>query len=137
MKSRVALMSLSGFLIVGMANAAGEVCTAKISDIENQIRQAREQHNDNRVQGLETALQQTRANCSEAGEQAKLEQRRADANAEVAEAQRDVSKAQRTLDQAKSEGRSAKKIADRQQKLDKAQRKLSERKAELKALGSM
>ncbi|GHD56770.1 hypothetical protein [Jeongeupia chitinilytica] len=43
MKSRVALMSLSGFLIVGMANAAGEITTARISDIENQIRLAREQ----------------------------------------------------------------------------------------------
>ncbi|AOY01975.1 hypothetical protein [Jeongeupia sp. USM3] len=47
MKSRVAVMSLSGFLVVGMANAAGEITTAKISDIENQIRQAREQQNDN------------------------------------------------------------------------------------------
>ncbi|MBM3115038.1 hypothetical protein [Jeongeupia naejangsanensis] len=59
MKSRVAVMSLSGFLVVGIANAAGDVSTARISDIENQIRLAREQLNDNCLESVDTvALQE-------------------------------------------------------------------------------
>ncbi|WP_432721337.1 hypothetical protein R0381_002531 [Jeongeupia wiesaeckerbachi] len=58
MKSRIAVMSLSGFLVVGIANAAGDVSTARISDIENQIRLAREQHSDKRLQPVETPRQQ-------------------------------------------------------------------------------
>lgn len=46
MKTHAVVMTLSGFLVVGIANAAGDFRTANISDIENQIRLAREQYQD-------------------------------------------------------------------------------------------
>ena len=66
-----------------------------------------------RVDGLEAALAQMNANCTDAV-------LRSDAQRKVVAAQKKLAERERDLQEAKANGKSAKKIADRQRKVDEA-----------------
>ncbi|WP_242684122.1 DUF1090 domain-containing protein [Paraburkholderia hospita] len=86
-------------------------------DREREISYAQAHGNAKRVDGLETALAQMNANCTDAV-------LRSDAQCKVAAAEKKLSERQRELQQAKADGKSAKKIAERQHKVDEAHAEL-------------
>ena len=88
-------------------------CDAKRQEIEQELAYAKAHGNANRVKGLETALDNMKANCTDASLR-KSSQRKVDAaKKKVAEREADLQKAQ-------ADGKSPKKVADRQRKLDEA-----------------
>ena len=88
-------------------------CDAKRQSIEREITYAKAHGNAKRVDGLEAALAQMNANCTDAV-------LRSDAQRKVVAAQKKLAERERDLQEAKANGKSAKKIADRQRKVDEA-----------------
>ncbi|WP_322014244.1 DUF1090 domain-containing protein [Paraburkholderia sp. J12] len=100
-----------------VCDAQANSCDAKRQSIEQEIAYAKVHGNAKRVDGLETALAQMNANCSDA-------LLRSDAQDKVAKAQKKLSEREQDLQEARSQGKSAKKIADRQRKVDEAHAEL-------------
>ncbi|TBU88183.1 DUF1090 domain-containing protein [Pseudomonas dryadis] len=98
-------------------------CAAKEADIEQQIRIAEEAGQSGRVRGLNTALQQVRSHCTDAGLQRELQDKVNEARAEVREREADLREAELDGD--------ADKIAKRQAKLEEARSELQEAEAAL------
>jgi hypothetical protein len=92
-------------------------CDAKRKSVEQEISYAQAHGNTKRVDGLETALAQMNANCTDAV-------LRSDAQRKVSQAQEKLFERQRDLQKAKVDGKSAKKIAERQRKVDEAHTEL-------------
>lgn len=115
MKYAIAIPCL--MLAVGLAQAQ-ENCAAKETEIRRQLEHAQEQGNAGRIRGLETALREVRANCTDAGLQAERQEMIDEARDEVAEREADLQEALR-------DG-SAGKIEKRQRKLAEAQEELRE-----------
>lgn len=114
----VALLSLSGSLL-----AAESLCEQKEQDIQREIGMAQKHNNQRRVNGLERALTEVRADCSDK----KLEA----AHLERINAQKQkVAEREHALREEREEGRDREKIARRQQKLDEARRELKKLQAE-------
>jgi DNA-binding NarL/FixJ family response regulator len=110
-------------LMLGMAiypmvcSAQTSGCDAKRASIEKEIAYAQTHGNAKRVDGLETALAQMNANCTDAV-------LRSDAQRKVAAAEKKLSEREHDLQEAKAKGKSAKKIAERQHKVDEAHAEL-------------
>ncbi|MFM0152203.1 DUF1090 domain-containing protein [Paraburkholderia sediminicola] len=100
-----------------MCSAQTSGCDAKRSSIEREIAYAQAHGNAKRIDGLETALAQMNANCTDAV-------LRSDAQRKVTAAERKLSERQHDLQEAKANGKSAKKIAERQRKVDEAHAEL-------------
>jgi len=113
MKASVATVLFASFLTPVLALAQSAGCDAKRQSIETEIAYAQSHGNASRVRGLQTALAEVTAHCTEASLQSA-------ANKKVAKAREDVATNERDLQQARDQGKSAKKIADRQRKLDEA-----------------
>ncbi|WP_437880728.1 DUF1090 domain-containing protein [Pseudomonas sp. LRF_L74] len=94
-------------------------CKAKADSVQQEIQAAQAAGNTQRVKGLQSALRQLKANCSDAG------LLRED-NAKLAEARRKVEQRQAELDEERSSGGSATKLAKRQAKLDEAKASLKQ-----------
>ncbi|AXF03270.1 DUF1090 domain-containing protein [Paraburkholderia hospita] len=109
------LLGMAAYPMVCTAQTGG--CDAKRTSIEREISYAQAHGNAKRVDGLETALAQMNANCTDAV-------LRSDAQRKVAAAEKKLSERQRELQQAKADGKSAKKIAERQHKVDEAHAEL-------------
>jgi DNA-binding NarL/FixJ family response regulator len=109
------LLGMAAYPMVCTAQTGG--CDAKRTSIEREISYAQAHGNAKRVDGLETALAQMNANCTDA-------LLRSDAQRKVAAAEKKLSERQRELQQAKADGKSAKKIAERQHKVDEAHAEL-------------
>ncbi|AUT75239.1 DUF1090 domain-containing protein [Paraburkholderia hospita] len=109
------LLGMAAYPMVCTAQTGG--CDAKRTSIEREISYAQAHGNAKRVDGLETALAQLNANCTDAV-------LRSDAQRKVAAAEKKLSERQRELQQAKADGKSAKKIAERQHKVDEAHAEL-------------
>lgn len=92
-------------------------CDVKRNSIEREIAYARAQGNPERVDGLETALAQLNANCTDAV-------LRSAAQRKVAASQKKLAERQHDLQEAQAQGKSAKKIAERQRKVDEAHAEL-------------
>lgn len=92
MKYAIAIPCL--MIVVGLAQAR-EHCADKEAAIGSQLEQAREQGNDGRIRGLETALRNVRAHCTDAGLQADRQKAIDDARDEVAEREVDLQDALR------------------------------------------
>lgn len=94
-------------------------CAAKRSAIENQLKYAREHNNSDQIAGLEKALSEVTANCTDA----KLRKERNDkvlkAKHEVAERQSDLDKAMKKGDPEKINKRKDK-LAESKQELQQA-----------------
>ncbi|WP_312829032.1 DUF1090 domain-containing protein [Pantoea anthophila] len=114
----VALFSLSGSLL-----AAELLCEQKEQDIKHEIEMAQKHNNLRRVNGLERALTEVQADCSDK----KLEA----AHLERINAQKQkVAEREHELREERDEGHDREKIAKRQQKLDEARRELKKLQAE-------
>lgn len=115
MKYAVAIAGL--MLAAGLAQAQ-ESCAGKEAEIRRQLDHTREQGNDGRIRGLETALRKMQTSCTEAGLQAERQHEIDEAHNEVAEREADLQEAQH-------DG-SAEKIEKRKRKLVEAQDELRE-----------
>ena len=100
-----------------MCSAQTSGCDAKRDSVEQEIAYAQAHGNAKRVDGLETALAQMNANCSDAV-------LRSDAQRKVTQAQKKLSERERDLRKATADGKDAKKIAERQRKVDEAHAEL-------------
>ena len=114
MKYRIAL-AISLFALRA-GSYANTLCQEKEQDIQREISYAEKHHNQHRIDGLNRALQEVRANCSDSKVRAEHQQKIAKQKAEVAERQRDLSEAKQKGD--------ADKISKRERKLDEAQQEL-------------
>ena len=94
-------------------------CAAKKQEIETQLSYARQHSNTHQIAGLEKALSEVNANCSDSGLLQQRQEKVAEKKAKVQEREQELAKAQ-------AEGRSASKIEKRQQKLAEARQELQE-----------
>ena len=125
-KTLLALASASALLGALPAHAqsttdcsAQRGCAAKFCQLENEIAYARANNNNtHRVAGLQKALAEAKANCTDSRLQSQRE-------ADVREKQNKVSEREDELKAARAKGK--------QEKIDKAQRKLDEARAEYDA----
>ncbi|MBF8754330.1 DUF1090 domain-containing protein [Pseudomonas guariconensis] len=92
-------------------------CAAKRSAIENQLEYARKHNNWGEIRGLEKALKENAAHCTDASLKQQREAKIAEAKAEVVERKADLVEAQAKGDK---------------DKITKRERKLAESEAELK-----
>ncbi|ORM95133.1 hypothetical protein HA50_17985 [Pantoea cypripedii] len=112
------LFSLSGSLL-----AAESLCQQKEQDIQREIGMAKQHDNQRRVNGLERALTEVRASCTD--EKLKA------AHHERIEAQKhDVAERERELKEERQKGNDKEKIAKRERKLEEAQHELKQLEAE-------
>jgi hypothetical protein len=112
---KACLLGVAVFPMVCSAQTNG--CDVKRGSIENEITYAQAHGNAKRVDGLETALAQLNANCTEAS-------LRNESQRKVSAAQKKLAERQHDLQEAKANGKSAKKIAERQHKVDEAHAEL-------------
>ncbi|OWS76941.1 hypothetical protein CBW22_04555 [Pantoea sp. VS1] len=112
------LFSLSGSLL-----AAESLCQQKQQDIQREIEMAKQHDNQRRVTGLERALTEVRANCTD--------EKLKSAHAERIEAQQHkVAERERELQQERQEGKDQEKIGKRERKLEEARQELKKLQAE-------
>ena len=129
MKARSALTILAILgLAAGTAQAAQPApgltgCAAKRSTIENQLEYARKHNNWGQIRGLEKALKENAAHCTDAGLKHEREAKVAEAKAEVAERKADLAEAHAKGDKDK--------IAKRERKLAESQAELKQAELEL------
>ncbi|EKZ6372116.1 TPA: DUF1090 domain-containing protein [Klebsiella aerogenes] len=114
MKYRIAL--LLALTSLSASAFAASPCQEKEQSIQREISYAEKHHNQHRIDGLNRALQEVRANCNDSKVRAEHQQKIAKQKAEVAERQRDLSEAKQKGD--------ADKISKRERKLDEAQQEL-------------
>ncbi|MBK4783606.1 MAG: DUF1090 domain-containing protein [Pantoea sp. Pent] len=112
------LFSLSGSLL-----AAESLCQQKQQDIQREIEMAKQHDNQRRVTGLERALTEVRANCTD--------EKLKSAHAERIEAQQHkVAEREREMQQDRQEGKDQEKIGKRERKLEEARQELKKLQAE-------
>ena len=112
------LLASALFSLVPVAQAA-DLCQQKEQAIRHEIDIARQHDNPRRVTGLERALTETRANCSDAEVRAAHQQK-------IREQQKKVSEREQELKKARADGDDRQKIAKREKKLAEAQRELKD-----------
>jgi hypothetical protein len=101
-------------------------CAAKRQDISTQIEQAKAAGNSNQQAGLEKALSEVTANCTDAGLLKEQEKK-------VLDAKREVSRRQADLDKANSKG-DPEKINKRKDKLAESRKELQDEQEKLEKL---
>lgn len=112
------LFSLSGSLL-----AAESLCQQKEQDIQREIEMAKQHDNQRRVTGLERALTEVRANCTD--------EKLKSAHAERIEAQQHkVAERERELQEERQDGKDQEKIGKRERKLEEARHELKKLQAE-------
>jgi hypothetical protein len=111
------------FALNAQAQTNAKGCAAKKASLERQISYAKKHGNTYRIAGLETALSEVNANCTDAGLRANREDKIKEKQAKVAERQADLKEAQAAGD--------SKKIAKKQKKVQEAQVELKEAQNEL------
>ena len=106
----LAIFSLSAF------SRAANLCQEKEHEIQREISYAEKHHNQSRINGLNKALREVRANCSDG-------QLRAAHQKNIAAQKEEVAERRRELAEAKQKG-DAEKISKREHKLKQAQQEL-------------
>ncbi|WP_199098690.1 DUF1090 domain-containing protein [Dyella sp. ASV21] len=119
MKAVACLSMLAALLVPAMTFAQTGGCDAKRQSIENEIAYAQSRGNTARVQGLQKALAEVNAHCTDASLQREADQK-------VANARDTLTEREQELQEAKDQGKSPQKIADRQRKVDEAHAKLEQ-----------
>ena len=114
MKHRIALI----LVLTSLSSSAFAIspCQEKEQDIQREISYAEKHHNQNRIDGLNKALREVQAHCSDSKLKADHQQKIAKQREEINERQRDLREAEQKGD--------ADKISKRQRKLDEAQQEL-------------
>ncbi|MCQ8232839.1 DUF1090 domain-containing protein [Pectobacterium carotovorum] len=102
-----------------LANTANQVetCQQKAQDIQRQIDEARKHGNQNRISGLEKALDGVKTYCTDTG----LAEKRQET---IAEKRKDVAERQQELNESRQKGDDAEKILKRERKLAEAEQEL-------------
>ena len=121
MKLTLSALLLTPALLFTTASFAApqpETCVTKQHEIQKQIDEARAHKNQNRVNGLEKALRENKAHCTDAGLTAENEKR-------VEEKREKVSEREQELKEAQAKG-DHDKIVKKQQKLQEAQAELKQ-----------
>lgn len=118
-----ALLMLAAPAAFAQKTSGATGCDAKAQHLQRQLEHARARGNTDRAAGLEKALYDVNAHCTDAGLKAEREDK-------VREKQRKVDERRQELEEAKADGR-AEKISKKQQKLSKAQDELREAQADL------
>ncbi|QKJ88758.1 DUF1090 domain-containing protein [Paramixta manurensis] len=118
MKPRYMLCSVL-LVLPGLAQAAETLCMQKEKDIQHEIQMAQQHDNQRRVNGLERALTEVRASCTDAKLKAAHQERIEAKQKEVAEREQDLKEAKEKGDK---------------DKIAKRERKLQEERDELKQL---
>jgi hypothetical protein len=113
-------------LLASQLFAAEPACEAKRQDIQAQIEQAKAAGNSNQLAGLQTALEENTAHCTDAGLLKEQENK-------VLEANREVSKRQADLDKAMKKG-DPDRINKRKDKLAESRRELQDEQVKLEKL---
>lgn len=121
MRQSLSLIAMAAAALVfvshaALAQPAPGTCEFKKADIARDIDEAKAKNQTSRVRGLEKALRETQANCSDA----KLQKAH---HASILRQEKKVAERQRDLDQARSQGK-ADKIASREAKLAEEQAQL-------------
>jgi len=116
MKYRIAL-AISLFAL-SAGSYANTLCQEKEQDIQREISYAEKHNNQSRINGLNKALSEVRANCTDSKLRANHQKKIAEQKNEIAERQRDLAEAKQKGD--------ADKIAKREHKLAEAQQELKE-----------
>lgn len=116
MKYRIAL-AITLFTI-SAGSYASTLCQEKEQDIQREISYAEKHNNQSRINGLNQALSEARANCSDSKLRASHQKKIAEQKHKIAERQRDLAEAKQKGD--------ADKIAKREHKLTEAQNELKE-----------
>lgn len=116
MKYRIAL-AVSLFTL-SAGSYATTLCQEKEQNIQKEISYAEKHHNQNRINGLNKALSEVRANCSD--NQLKTEHQK-----KIAKQKDEVAQRKRDLAEAKQKG-DADKISKRERKLAEAQEELKQ-----------
>ncbi|MCX8958197.1 DUF1090 domain-containing protein [Erwinia psidii] len=114
--------TIPGFILLSLSSfsqAADSLCMQKEQDIQHEIAIAHQHNNQRRVNGLERALTQARADCSD-------EKLKTIHQQKIKQHQQKVAERQKELDQEKAEGNDSKKIAKREEKLAEAKHELQE-----------
>ena len=106
-------------LSLACATQASSLCGEKEADIQREIGYAEKHHNQSRIDGLNKALKEVRANCSDSGLRAEHKKKITKQKEEISERKADLREARQKGD------------AD---KITKREEKLSEAEHELKAL---
>ncbi|POW58989.1 DUF1090 domain-containing protein [Candidatus Pantoea alvi] len=114
----LALFSLSGSLM-----AAESLCQQKEQDIQHEIAMAKQHNNQRRVNGLERALTEVRANCSD-------NKLKASHQARIKAQQEKVAERERELKEERQDGDDRDKIAKCERKLEEARQELKKLQAE-------
>lgn len=117
MKYRIALALT--FFSLSVAAQATSLCQEKEQEIQREISYAEKHHNQSRIDGLNKALREVRANCSDS-------ELRANHQHKIAEQREEIAERRQELAEAKAKG-----DAD---KISKREHKLKEAEDELKAL---
>ncbi|MEW1782481.1 DUF1090 domain-containing protein [Arthrobacter sp. NPDC080086] len=107
-------------------------CGTKIRAIETQIGDAQKYGNTNRIAGLQDALANTKAHCTNTGLADRADRKVSDARRDVEKAQVDVREAEDKLRAARNDGKD-KKIRKAERNLADKQRKLREKTADLRS----
>ncbi|ARF51570.1 DUF1090 domain-containing protein [Pantoea stewartii] len=114
----IVLFSLSGSLM-----AAESLCQQKEQDIQHEIEMAKKHNNQRRVNGLERALTEVRAGCTDKKLKA--------SHLEKINAQKQkVAERERELKEERDEGHDKDKITKREHKLEEARQELKKLQAE-------
>ncbi|MDE9653772.1 DUF1090 domain-containing protein [Citrobacter freundii] len=116
MKYRIAL-AISLFAL-SAGSYANTLCQEKEQDIQREISYAEKHNNQSRINGLNKALSEVRANCTDNKLRANHQKKIAEQKNEIAERQRDLAEAKQKGD--------ADKVAKREHKLAEAQKELKE-----------
>ncbi|MEG0859976.1 MAG: DUF1090 domain-containing protein [Pseudomonas sp.] len=121
--SQLVLLSAIGLAATSLQAAQPDAgltgCAAKKSAIENQLKEARAHSNSDKIAGLEKALSEASANCTDAGLKKEREQKVLDARHEVTQRTKDLDKAMKKGDAEKINKRKDK-LAESNQELKKA-----------------
>ncbi len=119
-KSLSTLFIVPALLLGSSAFAASqpETCATKQQEIKQQLEYAHQHNNKEQIAGLQKALGESQAHCTEAGLKADKQQK-------IAEKQEKVNERTRELKKAQAAG-NKEKIAKQQKKLDEALHELNE-----------
>lgn len=128
------LVALTPFALLGTSSALADTvdCATKIRAIEKQIGFAKRHGNTYQVAGLQDALANTKAHCTDAGQLQHAERKVRDAEQDVQKAQSEVREAEGKLHDARAKG-DAKKITKAQKRLADKQAKLHEKTEDLRS----
>lgn len=113
---------LLSYLLVsfpGSSLAAESLCQQKEHEIQREIELARQHDNSRRVTGLERALTEARADCTD-------EKLKAAHQEKIKNRQQEIAEREQELQEARQEGADQDKIAKRERKLEEARQALQQ-----------